>query len=130
MKRKRSYAKPVMCSRKLVSNQAVAEQCWSPSHDMRNVAYYNDPGFGGVKFNMGSSGDNCGAVFVIEAYYNNQGNEITQAEYLAEHPEYTADNITNRIHSEVTPYMGGNDGTNFKSEGPVVPNFPDWQWSL
>ena len=131
MTEKKRYVKPTIHSNSLLSKKAVADKCWSPSHDDAWNAYYNDPGFGGVQFTMASNGGNCGSQFTIVKYLNNSGNEISVDEYLAQHPEYSAGTIVDTIHSEISTFLTGNDGTNFHANPPKVTDGPPTEpWSV
>lgn len=123
------YEKPAVRFVKLQADEAIADQCWSPSHDQTHNAYYNDPGFGGIYFTMGSNKDNCGAVLVIHAYYDNGGNVISAQKYLEHHPEYgSIDGMNSALLNEIGGQLGGNNGTNYKGSGAVTPNPPS-RWS-
>lgn len=130
MGKRRLYKKPAVRFVKLQADEAIADQCWSPSHDQTHNAYYNDPGFGGIYFTMGSNKNNCGAQLIIHYYYNNAGQQIGADEYLRHHPEYgTVSNMNTQLLSEIGGQLGGNNGTNYQGRGSVTPNPPS-RWSL
>lgn len=129
MGKRRLYEKPAVRFVKLQADEAIANQCWSPSFDQKHNAYYNDPGFGGIYFTMGSNKNNCGAELTIHAYYDNAGGQISASEYLKHHPEYGSESgMYTTLKNEIGDQLSGNDGTNYKPSGAVTPNPPS-RWS-
>ncbi len=132
MENKRAYARPGITFVEVASRKAIADQCWSPSHDDAWRAYYNDPGYGIVHFTYATNGQNCGAEFHILQYFGNNHQEVSAEEYFANHPEYgSVGEMPDKIRQEIAGFLTGNEGTNFHANPPKVTIDPPTEpWSL
>ena len=123
---KKLYTKPQVDLRRVAPSNAIANRCWSPSHADTFRGWYNDPGWGGVKFEIGSDKNSCNSSFTILGFCDNEGNVFTDPnEFLSHHVgEYTSANLESSLYAEIIKeaQTGGNQGQNFDN-----PQAPIWE---
>lgn len=137
---RKKYEKPTLYYSKIESVKSVANRCWAPPSGDYYKGFYNDPGFGGVKFQMSSDKKSCGNQLTVLGFVDNAGKQHGldyRSEYIALHPgEYTEDDFETKLYEEVILAVrtGHNEAQNFDAQGKPVypdgPNPPHVPWSI